>query len=131
MLRTTTAPTLHFPCRLRLLLKCDMATNTSSLEAADVVGNLIAQIIYDAIYNSHADIDDIKKSVNAYLQLNQEVLESLYRVKENRYKRTLHVGKRVEHFIAGASYKPCCRLHTRNSLRRFRRLGRAETDKRV
>lgn len=50
-----------------------MDTSTSSLEVADVVGNLIAQIIYDAIYNSHSDIDDIKKSVNASLQLNQEV----------------------------------------------------------
>ena len=68
-----TAQTQHFPCRLRLLLKCDMDTSTSSLEVADVVGNLIAQIIYDAIYNSHSDIDDIKKSVNALLQLNQEV----------------------------------------------------------
>ena len=102
-----------------------MDTSTSSLEVADVVGNLIAQIIYDAIYNSHSDIDDIKRSVNASLQLNQEVLESLYYVKENRYQRIVHAGKRVEHFIAGASYKPCCRFYTRNCLRRFRRLGRA------
>lgn len=77
-----TAQTLHFLCRLRLLLKCSMDTDTPSFEVADVVGNLIAQIIYDAIYNSHSDIDDIKRSVNASLQLNQEVLESLYYVKE-------------------------------------------------
>ena len=56
-----TAQTLHFLCRLHLLLKCDIDTSTSSLEVADVIGNLIAQIIYDAIYNSHSDIDDIKK----------------------------------------------------------------------
>ena len=61
---------------------------TSNLEVADIVGNLIAQIIYDAIYNSHSDIDDIKKSVNALLQINQEVLERLYNEELTTYTPT-------------------------------------------
>lgn len=101
-----------------------MAT-TSNLEVADIIGNLIAQIIYDAIYNSHSDIDDIKKSVNALLQVNQEVLERLYNDPKGKHRSFIPFSRRIRYYPERTQIAFGCRFHTRNCLRRFRRLGRA------
>ena len=58
-------------------------------EIRGIIDNLIAQIIYDALYNSSKDIDDIKKMAMASLCLNQELLENI--------KEFSTSGKRVHH----------------------------------
>ena len=94
-------------------------------EIRGIIDNLIAQIIYDALYNSSKDIDDIKKMAVASLYLNQELLESIkaseLHGKRVHYKPSspyVHGYRRIKKCTMQSSNFISFKLHSRYRKRR-------------